>query len=244
MPKAPHNHGERIDVAIIATRAELAAALDAYRAEQAAKLDDVGPGGPTWPQLVQYLIDNPPWHSYNSASPASKLRALWSEFPVTTPFGDVLVSIQRTATDDREYGRSFELRIPTGGSFIVNGAQYAPAEGSFVTHTSINAEFVTSWDDRSAWVVRHTAAMGKRLTVAAANRVSEWIEAEGEDLVFTPARVIARELFDITTTANRAREARDKEYALAIAADADWNKAATDAHLILNAAVVIAGGNA
>lgn len=233
-----HNHAERIAAADTATRDELASALDAYRAEQGAELELSESDRPTWQQLVQYLIDNPPWHSYNSSSPASKLRALWSDFPVDTPYGAALATLARTKEGDR----SFYLTIPAGGSFIVNGKQYAPAEGGPVTGTTINATFETAYDGRTAWRVQHNAYASPELSDSARRRLVEWIEAEGEALIFTAARVIARNLFDIATGAHSARKARDDAHTAARLADDTWNKAAGEAHTILAAAVVIAGG--
>ena len=240
MSKTAHDHAARIAAAETATAADLAAALDAYRAEGAAAIGGGGPERLTWPATVQHLIDHPPYTSYCADSAATKLRALWADVPIDTPYGVAEVTLFRT----EEGNESFDLRIPAGGSFIINGAQYAPGEG-VVTHTTIGVEHDTSYDGkRTAWQVRHAPMIGKPLSPAAKDRLREWIEAEGFRLIFTPARIVARNVYDAATNANRLREERDKAHAAAIAADADWNRAAGDAALILNAAVVVAGGAA
>jgi hypothetical protein len=221
------------------TTEALAAALDLIRAEGAALIGGGGPERLNWPATVQHLIDHPPYYSYDKPGGATALRALWADFPLSTPFGDVLATIMRTpGSDDPDYGPSFSMTIPRGGSFKVNGAEYAPAENDPVTGTTINAEFVTSWDMRAAcWKVTHSAAFGRVLTDAARRKVSEWIESEGAALILDPARVAARELYNVATSANSARDTRDKAHAAAIAADADFNRAAGAAHDTLAAAV-------
>jgi hypothetical protein len=220
------------------TTEALAAALDLIRAEGAALIGGGGPERLTWAATVQHLIDHPPYYSYDKPGGATALRALWADFPLSTPFGDVRATIMRApGNPDPDYGPSFSMTIPRGGSFKVNGAEYAPAEDDPVTGTTINAEFVTSWDKRTAWKVTHSAAFGRVLTDAARRKVSEWIEAEAAALILDPARVAARELYNVATSANSARDARDKAHALAIAADADFNRAAGAARRTLAAAV-------
>lgn len=192
----------------------------------------------TWHDLAESLAIDPPYGTYET-SDGYELRQLWAEFPVQTPFGEAFATLFRVDDTD-DYGRSFDLRIPRGGSFKINGREYAPGKGGFLEYVSLTVEWVTSWDKRSLWQVR--AGGLHEITPAAARKVSEWIGTEGAALIFAPERVAARKIHDNAMDAARKLTQRGELAAKYRDADAAANKAADANRAALADAVQMLAG--
>lgn len=175
--------------------------------------------------IAAALTKRPP---YERTPAGEVLRPLWADVPVTTPWGEVTAMIWAADLADPEPSTErylCQLTVPAGGSFVVNGKDYAPPAGGYVTGFAITIMRRTRYDGKLT-VTDVTGGAFDSLTNAARDKIADWWDAVGQAAVLTPARLAARRLYDDAITAQRAAEAVEQARAALIIAEADKRHAA------------------